>query len=364
MLDILANFFYQNILPFSYVLIPVVFIGSIVSYEDFKTGKIKNQYILAMFFGGLIYHFFIGQTFWISLEVIKVFITGFLIGFGLYFIGIWPAGDAKLFSAYLLFFPIYLYSEQLIMAFTLNTFLPIFVILATFVLFRSGERLFDAVKYALNPYRIFILIMILFGVAGWVIRFMEVMGIMVNFFIAVFILFLVFEIVFSVLSIKTEIVLVSAVVLRLIFDFQYVSSISYLYESFFMIALFVFFRFFLLYLTYYFYSREVDIENLEEGMSPAEGVVKDEDEGYHKVSFLNVSLIDFMQQKKEKFIHDKLFLKEEDIEKFRELIRENELEMTYLRIDKTQHFALVLLIGYLLTVLLGGDIVSTLMYII
>ncbi len=364
MMEILIDQFYNVFLPFLPISLPVIFLGIFISYEDYRTGLIKNQYIIALFFGGVFYHLFTGNMFRIEFEVIKIFLMALLIGFGLYFIGIWPAGDAKLFTVYILFFPPYMYTDQLIMQFALNTFVPVFLVFSTIVFLKSRENFKDALKYSFEPYRLFLLVMVVFGIAGWVMRFLEFLNFRVNFFVAMFILFLAFEIVFTLISLKTEVILVSLVLLRIIFDFEYITSVSYLYETFNLIIIFVFFRFFILYLTFHYYAREVSIDKLEEGMSPAEGIVKEEDGGYHKVSFLKVSLIDFMQDKKRNFIHDILFLKDEDIEKLKSLREEGEMDISSLKVDKTQHFAFLLLIGYILTFLLGTDIFSFFMLII
>ncbi len=363
-MEMLLNWFFDVFLPFLPIALPVIFLGLVISYEDYRTGLIKNQYIVALFLGGVIYQLFTGYRFGIEFEVVKVFLMGLLIGFGLYFIGIWPAGDAKLFSVYLLFFPLHMYTDQLIMQFALNIFLPVFFVFSTIVFVKSRSKFKGALKYSFEPYRLFLLVMVLFGIAGWVIRILEILNFNINFFVSMFILFLAFELVFTLISLKTEIILVSLVVLRFIFDFEYISSVSYLYETFYLIIFFIFFRFFILYLTYHYYSREVRIEELEEGMSPAEGIVREEEGNYHKVSFLKVSLIDFMQDKKREFIHDILFLKKKDIDQLKELREKDEMDISLLKIDKTQHFAFLLLLGYLLTLILGGDVVSFFMLII
>ncbi len=346
----------ENILNFLPILLPVSFISLIIAYEDFKTGLIKNQYIVALLLGGLAYHLFTGQMFIIPLQVVKIFLLGLAVSFGFYFIGIWPAGDAKLFLVYILLLPHTMYNINLVMTLALNTFVPIFFVLSIYVLVNSRKRIVEALKYSLEPYRLLLLAVILLGIAGITMRFLEMSGIHVDFFIAMFILFLAFELFYSVLSLKSELVFFLLAVLRIIFDRQRVMTQEFVFESLMLIGIFVFFRFFLLYLIYYFYTKETDIEDLEEGMSPAEGIVEEND-SYHKVSFLNVSFIDYMEQKKNNFIHNIIFLTEKDVEKIKNLYEKGKLGLKTLRTDRKQYFALIIWIGYLLTVALRTDVI-------
>jgi Flp pilus assembly protein protease CpaA len=110
----------------NYLLLPVIFlIGAITSYEDFRYGKIRNKWIvLGLAWGILIYALFlcwgilipfiqkIYQVPLISIlpsYILKVFINSFLslcVGFSLWYFDLWSAGDAKLFAVFSLLLPL------------------------------------------------------------------------------------------------------------------------------------------------------------------------------------------------------------------------------------------------------------------
>ncbi|MCJ7479347.1 MAG: hypothetical protein MUP63_04185 [Candidatus Nanohaloarchaeota archaeon QJJ-7] len=338
------------------VILPLLFLAVLVSYEDYTEGKIRNQYIAALIIGGAIYQFaFAGPG---GVKVIESFLYGLGVSFLLYFLGIWPAGDAKLFSALILYFPASIFRGNMIMDYSINVFVPIFLVLGSAVLIRSGrERVKEAIEFSFDPYRVFSLAVILLGLVGFAMKGLEMIGIQGGFFLSVLLLFVAFEIFHAFLSAWTELGFTLLAALRIVVDYGEVFSLQYMTWFASLIIIFVVLRFFLLYLTYYYFSRDVEIMDLEPGMSTAEGIV-DHGDHYGKVSFLNASLINYMMQRKENFIHDLVYLTEEDVERIKELKEEEELGFSTLRVDEKQHFALLIFLGYFLTMMLGGNFVT------
>ncbi|MCF7861553.1 hypothetical protein K9M79_04885 [Candidatus Woesearchaeota archaeon] len=87
------------------IILPIFFLGVLISYQDLNLGKIKNKHILS----GLIYMFimhisvplylyFTGSFNPILVLYILInFFISIIIGFGLWYAAIWTAGDGKLF---------------------------------------------------------------------------------------------------------------------------------------------------------------------------------------------------------------------------------------------------------------------------
>lgn len=338
------------------VVIPLLFLAVLVSYEDYTEGKIRNEYIAALIVGGVLYQIaFAGNAF---LPVFETFLYGLGVSFLLYFLGVWPAGDAKLFSVLILYFPASLFRGNLIMNYSINVFVPIFLLLGTVVFLRSGkERIKEALEFSLDPYRVFNLVVILLGLVAFAMDALRMLGIQGGYFLSILLLFIAFEIFYAFLSAWTELAFTLLAALRIFLEYGEVFSLQYLTRFTSLILVFLLLRFFLLYLTYYYFSREVRIEDLEPGMSVAEGIV-DQGDHYGKISFLNASLINYMMQRKENFVHDLVYLTEEDVERIKEMKREEELGFETLRVDEKQQFALIVFLGYFLTLVLGNQFIS------
>ena len=108
------------IINLDYFLLPVLFlIGLITSYEDVKTGKIRNKWLtLGLIYGALFYvailiSFILGLG--INSALIIEFFTNFLfaiiVGFGLWYLRVWSAGDGKLFIIFAILLPFSYYSR-------------------------------------------------------------------------------------------------------------------------------------------------------------------------------------------------------------------------------------------------------------
>ena len=91
----------------------ILFLGIFTSYTDFKFNKIKNKTIILSFIYGLIaylliftFKFFNPSIFQISFtETITNILFAIVLGYGLWQMRIWPAGDGKLFIAFAFLMP-------------------------------------------------------------------------------------------------------------------------------------------------------------------------------------------------------------------------------------------------------------------
>ena len=121
-----------------YFFLPIILaLGVLTSYEDIKLGKIKNKYLLIAAGIG-----FVIQCFLILFEIITVkyllisiiyTIISLIVGFVLWYYGIWNAGDAKLLTILVFLTPPTIYKNvttQLpFIDLFLNSLIPIFIYL-------------------------------------------------------------------------------------------------------------------------------------------------------------------------------------------------------------------------------------------
>ncbi len=342
-----------------YFLPILITTGLVVSFFDFKYGKISNYAILFLIFLGIAFQFLSKPS--LAAFAYTIF-YGLFTCFLLWFVGIWPAGDAKLFWAFLFFFPTkYYLSPNLTIDFLFNAFVPIFLFMFVIILYRSKLGLLkEAIAYALDPYKITMVAVMLTGFVWLVSQAVFLAGIPPNYFVYLIILFVAFELLRKFFTFKTELAFLALAVLRMVLDFKNVYSLSFAYNLILMMAVFVFLRFFILYLAFKTFTKQVDIKDLKAGMIPAEGI-SGKNEKFEKTYMLEMSLIGFFSKKKEKFIHSMTVLSERDVEKIKRLKNEKKLPFNSLAVSQTQPFALFIFLGYMITLIAKGSFLAALL---
>jgi Flp pilus assembly protein protease CpaA len=354
-----------------YVFLPmIIFIGIITSYEDIKNGKIRNKWILA----GLIYAVIANMVIMIYHSIIGdvrivyflelFFMGGFslLVGFVLWNVGLWTAGDAKLYLTYSLLVPLstyvyghipYLSSTNILM----NTFVPLFAYFTVILAIKTSlkEKL-HYLKKAFNLRQMGILALFLFGFI-WVIKILFIVaGIQMDFFMTVFLFFILMISIEKILPVKTIYIGVALSILRLIFDRTALTTDSLLYLLITLI-IFVFVRFFILYLSYAVLTKEVDINLLKPGMVPAERVYVNSKGKYIKEQILEFTMFGYMNKSKKKYLFkaDAKGLNSVELNKFKKL--EKKLGFEHLRVHQTVSFAPYLFFGVLLSLIFEGNMI-------
>jgi len=337
----------------------VVAICLFVSFSDFRYVRIPNYAVLALLLLGIVFQFLSGPP-------LVAFAYSVLYGLFscllLWFVGIWPAGDAKLFWALMFFFPpAYYLSHDLAMDLLFNSFVPIFLFMFFVILYRSKmDVLKEAIAYSLDPYKITMIAVILSGFVWFVSQIIALAGIPENYFVYIIILFAAFELLQKFFTFKTELAFLGFAVLRMVLDFKNVYTLSFVYDFALLMGIFVFFRFFILYLAFKVYTKEVKIEDLEPGVTLAEGIKKDGKE-FKKADILEMSLVGFFFKRKEKYIHGLLELSEKDVKKIKKLKEKKKLEFDSVLVNQTQPFAFFIFCGYLLTLFCRGIFLKALM---
>ena len=135
-----------------YFLPGILALGIITSYEDIKTGKIRNKWIIAaLVYAFLVYaalianlYFTTGLNYHYLIELVTNLIFSVLVGFGFWYFNLWTAGDGKLFISFSLLIPFTVYStgyQEWIPSLTLLINIFVLAITIMFVLMLSRVEL-------------------------------------------------------------------------------------------------------------------------------------------------------------------------------------------------------------------------------
>lgn len=140
----------MNFTVFNYLSLGIIFgLSAVILFEDIKSKKIRNKWIVLGFIAGFLL-FLAGFAYGLINfnYLINVSInTGisFLIGFGIWRLNFWPAGDAKLFILFSFLLPLYYYKETYLNYFPSIAFLiNVFVIFLFFLILKSSYLLFKS----------------------------------------------------------------------------------------------------------------------------------------------------------------------------------------------------------------------------
>ena len=136
-----------------YFLPAIIALGIITSYEDIKSGKIRNKWIILALTYAVItycilitYHYLtagLNQHYLIELLTNTLFAVA--VGFGAWYLGIWTAGDGKLFIAFSALIPLSVYTvgyQAWIPSITLliNIFISASLIMFVFMIFKVRPK--------------------------------------------------------------------------------------------------------------------------------------------------------------------------------------------------------------------------------
>ncbi len=97
----------------SFSLATIFLIGILTSYEDIRTGKIRNAWIITGFICAFFFYYF--EYFFRTLPfgvIFTNFIISSAVAFTLWNLKYWSAGDAKLFSLYSVLVPVWIYHKM------------------------------------------------------------------------------------------------------------------------------------------------------------------------------------------------------------------------------------------------------------
>jgi len=351
-------------------LIPIIVFGLISIYTDMKKSIIKNHLIIAMLVTAAALHAY--QL--IFLPELQTFLPNLMINLGfslmvgilLWIAQIWPAGDAKLFIAYSTLLPPELFTPGnhfLSFEFLINTFVPVFFAMFIFLMFTSKRsEIKKSLKFTFNPYTMFMVILVLLGFMWFIIRAISFIGIFMNYFIMVILLFVIIEIFNKLIPINMEYVYVFLAALRLVIDYRAVFTFGYVYELVVIIFAYIVLRYFIIDLGFYGFTVPKKIEDLKPGMCLAEGIAESKQGGvnFEKRRLLFFSILQaLMERGKVKYIHNISFegLSQEDVEKIKKLRKDGKIPFDEVMVHVNTPFAVFLFVGIILTVTLQTNFI-------
>ncbi len=344
-----------------YWLLPmIVFLGIVTSYEDIKFGKIRNKWVAIGLGYGILVNlilFFLNK---VSADYMIKFsanaMAALAVGFAIWLLNLWTAGDAKLFFAFSTLIPIYNpHSYTFFITYLSNTFIPISAVFLLYVLFRASKKkkLFY-LKKTFNLKTIFGLIPFIFGFS-WVIGLsFGIVGLRGNLALSFGVIFLIYYIFDTILKIKILYIGLLLSLARLIFD-KSVYSLQFAGQFLLLIFLFLLVRIFLFSIGSGYLSKEIKLNDLKQGMIPAETLLKIN--GRYIKRMKGFSMIGSARDDKPGkplFKNSAIGLNGKDIAKLKSL--QKKMHFKTLRIQATMPFAPFLFLGALLTIAFQGII--------
>jgi len=283
------------------IFILILIFGSVTSYIDIKYGKIKNISVILLLIVGLFVNIFLTKTLYTPsldpssyfFQTITNFIISTILGFSLWFAGVFSEGDAKLFMGVSLLLPVSLYKYGYIslfpaVAILINTVIPIaiFFILKGLVNIK-GEQI-KSLKNIFNSKNFITNIIFLFGFSFLLQNIFYNLGFGVNLFLQMFILFILMEVLNK--YIKQNILALSIIVslIVIIFFYTIIFSVQFIVQFLILAVLFQILVI-IVYAIDFSFGKEVKINQLKPGMVVGDKLVRVKD-GYimYKTPFLSL----------------------------------------------------------------------------
>jgi len=350
----------------------IILVGVLTTYTDLKRRIIQNKVVLAAFLAAPFLHIFniIQNPSLISAVPYMVYNIAFSVFAGvlLWFIYVWPAGDAKLFIAYSSLLPLDIYRATgsfMSFDFLMNTFVPVFFVMLLVLLRKSKKPdIKKGIKVALDPYTIFITGLVITGFLWFFLGIFSLLGIPHDYLIIMVFLFVMIEIVNKISPFNLEYTYIIVAVIRILVDYRSVFTFGFAYYLLSILLVFMVFRSFVLELSFSKNTVRRKIGDLKPGMQLAEGISEKghgKKAGYEKVEFKQFTFIgDLKERTQKKFIHNMSFggLTEDDVKKIKRLRKDGKIPFDDILVHIVMPFALFLFLGVLLTVFLRTNFVT------
>jgi Flp pilus assembly protein protease CpaA len=323
------------------VLIAIIVFGFINSYTDFKFAKIKNILIILMIAIALVLNFFLNSF---TYETIINSSISLALGFFLFYLNYWSAGDAKLFFAFSLLVPISIYHFGKVNYFPsisilINTFVPITI----YYLLKSVTKLkikniADIVKNQLKTTDLASTILYLFGFP-FIFNFFNLKLDLVS---SIFILLLLFQVLKKFPKKYSTILFSILSILNIAFQTSKILSLTFFSDFIISLILYQLFNFVLTFLLTLSFSSPVPISKLKAGQILGEPLFR-------------IGNIFFKKSKDGEKISK---LSQDEVSLLKRLFKSKKLNFATLLIEKTIPFAPFIFLGVLITYLVQGNLFS------
>lgn len=344
--------------------LPVILaLGAITSYEDIKTGKIRNKWIITAIIISITIHIFLYTSQIINLSyIIKIslfILFSFIIGFLMYLMGLWSPGDAKLFTAFVSLVPLTSYNLVTTsfwpLSVLVNTFVPVFLFLIIAMLIKSTwKQKFIALKNILHPKRVGQYLLVIFSI-GWIIQLIfNYFNIQTNFLLNIIAIMGLITFLRKLYPYELNYLLFFVSILRIFINKDYILTFSF-WKIFLIMALtYMIIMMFIREMSQIF-TTNANINFLKRGMIPVEGIIKKGKE-YFKIIFEGPSIF---KEEDKNLIYQPTNdgLNKEDIKNIQKLHRTGHLHFNHLRVQQTIPFAIFMFFGALITLLIKGNFI-------
>ncbi len=362
----------------------ILLLGIITSYQDFKFGKIKNKwiilalsYFIIVYALGIFFYTFYGE---LNVEYIIELSTNILfaifIGFGLWYLKVWTAGDGKLFIAYSVLIPLSVYSlgyqkyipcSVLLINIFILAFMVLFFSMVFKIKFKNLKKVsLNSLKESFELKQVLFLIINLFAIF-WVIGILLSLVNLNNPLLKISLTMLIFLSIPKKYKNKSIYFLSGFVILRLIID-KSVYSWTFLINFIVLIFLGLFIRSFLLkgvnQLGQEIFSKEISVNKLKPGMILSEVIIKkDKKELKSLQKNKDTKIIKYKEhcyiQQPKSLLNFEGFIDEESEGLTKEQINLiKKIGIKTIKISQTIPFALFMFAGVLLTFIIKGNFLS------
>lgn len=364
-----------------FFLPPLILLGFVTSYTDIIYGKIKNKWIvyvliygILVYLGFFLYYFFNDSSLELVLliaeekenysffaQTIYNFLFTCVIGILIWLSNIWSAADTKLYIAFSFLTPVNVYTAEYIRFFPgIIIIINATIVVLGFLMFTTLKRDFKKLKESFynllnNPREIIFNIQIVFLIEWFMkelLSFINIKQTTIFFIFGLLIFVIFFARYLRNLATNSNLIIISLIIVRLIFDFGYVSSMSFFKTFPIIVGVFILLRLFLEDISDKILCKKVPVESLEPGMitdhfliDTGEKIIarKPHDEKVPGKNFVVPSVEGFTK---------------EEINKIEKARRENRLGFKYLEVATKVPFAPFLFLSVILTLLLDGSILT------
>jgi len=354
----------------------ILLLGLITTYEDIRYGKIRNRWIISALVYSVVINTFLLRTAanlntHYLIELFTNFAFAIAIGYGLWHIGIWTAGDGKLFIAYAALVPLSIYNLGYLewipsAVLMMNVFVPATVLFTIIILRKSKPKvLFETFKQILKQIfepKTFLLSFIQFFAIIWATRsLLTLLGLE---FLSFFASFGVLYLISKYLNRYSNYLIIGTGILRLLFD-KDLFSFSALFEIILFVLIWKSIRTIykrgMMKLGYDIFSSDVAVKELRPGMILSDCITRKDDIGKEHQDKLNATNIENKVYRGKHYIKvpmgGRSFFEEEPEGLTKHQIRKiKQIGFKKVRVSSTLPFAPFMFAGVLLTLLAKGNI--------
>jgi len=346
-----------------YLFLPLVlYLGIITSYTDIKEGKIRNKHLLTAFIFSIILYLSLFLLQKINLDIILMTLINFGIGavvaFFLWFLGMWSAGDAKLFAVYLFMIPVFFYKLKTYTFLTLliNVIIPAaaFFIIVLLIKTKIQEKLTLLKKFA--SFKSLVHSILLVFCTGWIIELIfSLLKIPSNLIFNMILILGIDKLIRKVWKYNVLYIYALISVIRIVFQWQKMLTFNFWISFLIFTVGFMILRGLIFDMSFFLFSKEIMVKDLKLGMILAENIVRNKRKNkiaYQKV--LSSGLFSTSQLNNPHFLltHSIEGLTQQDINLL------NKLHIKNIKIQQTIPFAPFMFFGALIILIFGVDVIS------